>query len=209
MAKIIDLTIQSRNDEGTGAAKRLRKSGSIPAVIYGRNKENINVQVNAKIMGKILENSASDNLLVTLKLGDKDQLALVQEAQHDHLRGGLIHVDFHAINKDEEIHAEVPVEIIGEAEGARLGGLVEAIHHSIEVRCLPFDLPDHITIDVTNLKVGQGIHVKEIQFPKGVRAKLDGDVVIIMCEEPRVEETPVEAAPAADAKPAAKKAAKK
>lgn len=201
MAKILDLNAQPRTSEGTSAVKRLRKAGSIPAVVYGRKTPPSNVEVDAKTFTKILQNSASDNILVSLKLGSGDQqLALVQEVQHDHLRGGILHVDFHAIAMDEEIHAAVPVETVGEAAGAKHGGLVEAIHHTLEVRCLPKDLPERISIDVTSMKIGDAIHVRDITLPEGVRAKLDGDVVILMCEEPKVE---IEAPPAAEAAPAA------
>jgi large subunit ribosomal protein L25 len=218
MAKILDLTAQSRTSEGTASVKRLRKAGSIPAVVYGRKTPAANVQVDSKTFTKILHSSASDNILVSLKLDSGEQLALVQEVQHDHLKGGILHVDFHAIAFDEEIHAEVPVDIVGEAAGLKFGGLVEAIHHSLEVRCLPKDLPERISVDVSHLNVGNAIHVGEIKLPEGVRAKLAGDVVVIMCVEPKVEAEPEPSAaaagkaaagkPAADAKaaPAAAKA---
>ncbi len=202
MAKILDLIAQPRTSEGTSAVNRLRKAGSIPAVVYGRKTAPANVQVDAKTFGKLLEGSASDNVLVSLKIGDGEQLALVQEVQHDHLRGGILHVDFHAIAMDEEIHAEVPVELVGESPGFKLGGLVEAIHHSLEVRCLPKDLPERISVDVSNLQIGESIHLRDIQLPAGVRSKLADDVILIMCEAPKVEEAPAAAAPAAAAKAA-------
>lgn len=213
MAKILDLIAQPRTSEGTGAVNRLRKAGSIPAVVYGRKTAPTNVQVDAKTFSKLLQNSASDNILVSLKLESGEQLALVQEVQHDHLKGGILHVDFHAIAMDEEIHAEVPVDIAGEAAGAKHGGLVEAIHHTLEVRCLPHDLPERITVDVTALNVGDAVHVRELQLPSGVRAKLADDVVIVMCVEPRVEAEPepgaAAAAPAAKGGKAAAPAAAK
>lgn len=212
MAKILDLTAQSRSSEGTAAVKRLRKAGSIPAVVYGRKTPAMNVQVDGKTFSKILQGSASDNILVSLKLDQGEQLALVQEVQHDHLKGGILHVDFHAIAMDEEIHAEVPLDLVGDAIGLKFGGLVEAIHHNLEVRCLPQDLPERISVDVSALNVGNAIHVGEVKLPDGVRAKLASDVVVIMCVAPKVEAEA--AAPAADAKagkaaPAAKAAAKK
>ncbi len=210
MAKILDLVAQPRTVSGTGAVKRLRNSGSTPAVVYGRKVAPLNVQVDTKTFTKILQGSASDNILVSLKLENGEQLALVQEVQHDHLKGGVTHVDFHAIAMDEEIHAEVPVEVVGEAPGLKFGGLVEAIHHTLEVRCLPKDLPEHITVDVSSLELGKSIHVGEITFPEGVRPKLAADVVVVMCEEPKVEAEPepsAAAAAAAKAAPAAKAAA--
>ncbi|MES2507139.1 MAG: 50S ribosomal protein L25 [Verrucomicrobiota bacterium] len=210
MAKILDIIAQPRISEGTAAVNRLRKAGSIPAVVYGRKTPPANVQVDAKTFTKLLESSASDNILVSLKIDSAEQLALVQEVQHDHLRGGILHVDFHAIAMDEEIHAEVPLNLTGESPGAKAGGLIEAIHHNLEVRCLPKDLPEGIVVDISDLQVGKAIHVGDIKLPEGVRAKLADDVVVIMCEEPKVEpEAPAAAAPAAKGKaaPAAKAAA--
>ena len=212
MAKILDLQAEVRTQSGTGAVKRMRKAGTIPAALYGRKVKPSSIQVHGKTFSKLLEGSASDNILVSLKIAGEDQLALVQEVQHDYLRGGILHIDFHAVAADEEIHANVPVAIVGEAKGQKQGGLVEAIHHEIEVRCLPKDLPESIQIDVTSLEVGQGIHVREITFPEGVTCRLGGDVVIVMCEEPKVEVEPepvaaAAAAPAAGAKPAAGAAA--
>lgn len=213
MAKILDLQAEVRTQSGTGAVKRMRKAGTIPAALYGRKVKPSSIQVHGKTFSKLLEGSASDNILVSLKIAGtaEDQLALVQEVQHDYLRGGILHIDFHAIAADEEIHANVPVVMVGEAKGQKQGGMMEAIHHEIEVRCLPKDLPESIQIDVTSLEVGQGIHVREINFPEGVTCHLGGDVVIVMCEEPKVEVEPepvaAAAAPAAGAKPAAGAAA--
>jgi large subunit ribosomal protein L25 len=207
MAKIIELTAQSRSVSGTGAVNRLRKSGQTPAVVYGSKVSASNVQVDTKTFSKILSGSASDNILVSLKMEAGEQLALVQEVQHDHLRGGITHIDFHAISHDEEIHAEVPVEVVGEAPGLKFGGLVEAIHHTLEVRCLPKDLPERIQVDVSSLELNKSIHVGEINLPAGVRAKLAADVVVVMCVEPKVEAEPAPAAAAAAAPAAAAKAA--
>lgn len=210
MAKILDLQAEVRTQSGTSAVKRMRKAGTIPAALYGRKVKPSSIQVHGKTFSKLLAGSASDNILVSLKIAGEEQLALVQEVQHDYLRGGILHIDFHAVAADEEIHANVPVVTVGEAKGAKQGGLVEAIHHEIEVRCLPKDLPESIEIDVTHLEVGQGVHVSEIKFPEGVTCHLGGDVVIVMCEEPKVEVEPeptAAAAPAAGAKPAAGAAA--
>jgi large subunit ribosomal protein L25 len=210
MAKILDLQAEVRTQSGTGAVKRMRKAGNIPAALYGRKVKPSSIQVHGKSFAKLLAGSASDNILVSLKIAGEDQLALVQEVQHDYLRGGILHIDFHAVAADEEIHANVPVVMVGEAKGQKQGGMMEAIHHEIEVRCLPKDLPESIEIDVTHLEVGQGVHVSEIKFPAGVSCHLGGDVVIVMCEEPKVEAEPeptAAAAAAAGAKPAAGAAA--
>ncbi|HCN77176.1 MAG TPA: 50S ribosomal protein L25, partial [Verrucomicrobiales bacterium] len=199
MAKILDIQAEPRASVGTTAVNRLRKSGVIPGVIYGRKTAPSNVQVDRKTFTKLLESSASDNILVSLKMGADSQLALVQEVQHDHLRGGILHVDFHAVAMDEEIHAQVPVVLVGESPGAKLGGLVEIFHHNIEVRCLPKDLPESIDIDVTSLDLGNSVNVGDLKLPEGVRAVLAADVLVLHCEAPKVAEE----APAAAAAPAA------
>ncbi|MBL9130937.1 MAG: 50S ribosomal protein L25, partial [Verrucomicrobiaceae bacterium] len=202
MAKILDLTAEPRTVAGSRAVSRLRRAGNVPAALYGRKSAPTNIQVHGKTFSKLLEGSASDNILVSLKIAGADQLALVQEVQHDYIKGGILHVDFHAVAHDEEIHAHVPVVIVGVAPGLKQGGLVEAIHHDIEVRCLPKDLPEGIQVDVSSLEIGKAIHVGEIKFPEGVRCRLGADVVIVMCEEPKVEAEP-EPAAAAAAAPAA------
>ncbi|MBL9113642.1 MAG: 50S ribosomal protein L25 [Verrucomicrobiaceae bacterium] len=201
MASIIDLQAQNRSVNGTGAVGRLRRSGSIPGVIYGRKRENANIQVDGKTFTRIIDHSASDNILVNLQIDGNAQLALVQEVQHDHLKGGILHVDFHAINMDEEIHADVPIELVGSAEGVKAGGQLDFLLHTITVYCLPKDLPEKITVDVTPLQMGEAFHVSQIVLPTGVKVRLDGDVVIAVVEEAKAEEAPA-AAPAAAATPA-------
>ena len=204
MAHIIDIPATKRSETGTGRVNRFRKSGNIPAVLYGKKVETSNLTVDSKTFTQIINNSASDNILVNLKLDAGEQLALVQEVQHDHIKGGILHVDFHAIAMDEEIHAAVPVETIGEAAGAKMGGQLEILLHKLEVRCLPKDLPQKIVIDVSHLNIEDAVHVRELNLPAGVSVKLDGDVVVVILEEPKeVEELPAAAAAAADAKAAA------
>jgi len=208
MATILDLSASKRQRTGTGAMGRLRKEGSIPAILYGRTHASTTLKVDGKTFSKIVEHSASDNILVTLKIDGEaaEQLALVQEVQHDHLRGGILHIDFHAIAADEEIHANVPVDLVGTPIGIKQGGVLEYIHHTLEVRCLPKNLPDSLPVDVTHLNLNDSIHVRDIPLPEGVRTQMGGDVVIAMVAEPKVEAEP-EPAAAAAATPAAGAAA--
>jgi large subunit ribosomal protein L25 len=215
MAKILDLQAKVRSAEGTSAVKRLRKAGSVPAVIYGKKHATANLEVDAKIFGKLLDKSASDNILVNLKIEGEsgDSLALVQEVQHDYLRGGILHVDFHAVDANEDIHAAVPIILTGVELAEKKGGLMEHILHNLEIHCLPKDLPETLTLEVSGLNVGDAIHVSELTLPAGVSTHLDGDVVVAILKEPLVAEepapgaAPAAAAPAAGAKAAAAPAA--
>lgn len=217
MAKILELSATPRTVSGTAAMKRLRKTGRIPAVIYGKKHSNANLDLDAKTFAKLLNASASDNILVNLKIEGEasDSLALVQEVQHDHLRGGILHVDFHAVAADEVIHANVAIILTGVDIAEKKGGMLEHIMHSIEVRCLPKDLPEKLVLEVASLELNQSKHVSDLKFPEGVSTKTDGHVVIAVLKEPTVVEevapvaaaaTPAAgtaAAPAAGAAPAA------
>src|SRR5581483_12318487 len=106
-----------------------------------------------------------------------NRMALLQEVQHSPLGGAILHVDFHAISMDEKIHAEVPLEAIGMPNGVKnFGGLLEQSLRSLAVECLPKDLPDKISVDVTNLNIGDTIHVRDIAMPDGVVAKVQTDL---------------------------------
>jgi len=200
MAKILDLQAKVRTAEGTSAVKRLRKAGSVPAVIYGKKHANAKLEVDAKTFRRILDSSASDNVLVSLKIEGEsgDSLALVQQVQHDYLRGGILHVDFHAVAADEDIHASVPIVVTGVDLAEKKGGALEHILHSLEIHCLPKDLPESFSVEVSGLAVGEAFHVSDIKLPAGVSTNLDGDVVVAILKEPTVaEETPATAAAAA------------
>ena len=197
MANIIELNAETRKSSGSASVRRMRKEGLVPAVIYGRKTENANIKVDTKTVTQLLKESASDNVLVNLQIdGAKTQLALIQKVQHDHLKGGILHIDFHAVDMNESIHAQVPIEIVGEAEGVKAGGQLDIMLHNIEVFCLPKDLPEKLVVDVTHVGQGQGVHVKDLQLPAGVSVHLDGDVLILSITELRAAEATPAAAPA-------------
>src|SRR5207249_1182731 len=120
--------------------------------------------------------------------------ALVQEVQHTPVGGDIRHVDFHAISMDEKIQAEIPLEPIGTANGVKnFGGLLEQSLRVLTLECLPRDLPDRITVDISQLNIGDSIHVRDIQFPPGVTPKVQPDLTAFSVVEPLVEEEPVAA----------------
>lgn len=208
MSKHVTLEAQKRTSSGTAAARRSRRAGIIPGVVYGAMQDEYPVQVDAKKFGELLRDSASENFLVDLKIeGAKEasKLALIQDVQHHPLNGQILHVDFNAVREDTEIHANVPLELTGDAPGVKAGGVLDQQHHEIEVHCLPGNLPESLTIDVGALEMGDTLHVGEIQFPEGVSPTLESDVIIVLISEPRVNtaaEDEAEAAAAAAAAPA-------
>lgn len=182
-------------------AKKLRTDGRIPAVIYGRQAQPQNLEINAKEMEDLIHHSISENLLVDLAVKDDSRpkrLALVQEVQHHPLTGKVLHVDFHEIAETEKVTVSIPVETTGEAEGVKTeGGVLEHVLFKIRARGLAKDLPELITLDVSHLKIGQAIHLGEIKPPAGVELIGDKQIPVIAVAAPRTEEE--EAAEAAEA----------
>ena len=206
MSKAQALTAHTRQRSGSGALTSLRAEGLIPAVVYGKTQPSFNVRLSRKEVETVLHHSASEQILVNLTIEDLNEtkLALIQDVQHNPLTGMITHIDFHAIREDEIIHANVPLELIGDAAGVKAGGLLEHLFHSLEIKCLPKDLPDSIQADVTGLELNASLHIRELVLPPGVKIVADGNIIVAMVSEPKVAVEPVvaaaAAAPAADAK---------
>src|SRR5881397_3486305 len=156
--KSVALNAFPRSLARRAGAKRLRAAGRIPAVIYGRQDQPQNLEVNAKEMENLMHHSISENLLVDLAVKEDarpKRLALVQEVQHHPLSGKVLHVDFHEIAETEKVTVSIPVETVGEAEGVKTeGGVLEHVLFKVRARGLAKDLPEVITLDVTHLKIG-------------------------------------------------------
>jgi len=187
MAKTQSLKAEDRKRTGTGLLKRMRREGFVPSVVYGGGSENRNVKVKAKEFRDMLAHSASANILVDLELeGGTSQLAFVKDLQHDPLSGSILHADFLAVGDDTEITAQLPVVFTGEAKGVKLGGQLEQMLYSIEIKCLPKDLPETILGDVSDLDVGEVLNVGGLQWPEGVSPTLTADVVVALVAKTRV-----------------------
>lgn len=205
MSKAQALTAHTRKRSGSGALNSLRREGLIPGVVYGKTESSFNVRLNRREVENVLHKSASEQILVNLTIEDLGQtkLALIQDVQHNPLTGHITHLDFHAIREDEIIHASVPLELIGEPVGVKTGGgLLEHLFHTLEIKCLPKDLPDVITADVSGLELNQSLHLSEVKMPEGVKPVADGSIIVAIVSEPKVaaEPTPAAAAAPADAK---------
>jgi large subunit ribosomal protein L25 len=191
MAKQVKLKAEHRSAVGRSAARKLKAQGRVPAIVYGAKDKPQPLQVSARDVGLMLSHAAGENILVELEIDGASKLAMVQEVQHSPLGGAILHVDFHAVSMDEKIHAEVPLEPVGTANGVKnFGGLLEQALRSIAVECLPRDLPDRITVDISNLNIGDSIHVRDIQFPEGVVAKAQPELTAFSVVAPAVEEEP-------------------
>src|ERR1700758_1810050 len=189
---------------GRSAVRKLTARGLIPAVIYGGDNKPQPLQVTARDINAMMSQASGENVLVELEIAGAgpSRTALVQEVQHSPVKGDIRHLDFHAISMDQMIEVEVPLEPNGTAVGVKtFGGLLEQSLRALAIECLPGDLPDRITVDVSQLNIGDSIHVRDIQFPSGVTAKVQLDLTAFSVLTPVVEEEPV--APEAEAVAAA------
>lgn len=177
-----------------GGVKKLRATGRVPAVIYGRETKPQNLELNTKEITDLIHHSVSENLLVDLAVTDDakaTRLALVQEVQHHPLSGKVLHVDFHEVSPTEKVTIMVPVETSGEAAGVKnSGGVLEHVLFKLKVRALPKDLPETIVIDVTALEMNKSIHIGEVKAPAGVEILGDKHIPVVSVAAPRAEEEP-------------------
>lgn len=188
MSDQVNLKAEKRDDMGSAAVGRLRRGGKIPGVVYGSTQESYAVQIDTSTIKNLLRNSASQQILVNLQIeGAKEanKLALIQDVQQHAISGDILHIDFNAVKEDSEIHARVPIELTGDPVGIKQGGILDTLLHDIEVHCLPKDLPAVLKFDVSELDIGDSLSIASAEFPEGVSAALDGEVLIAIVNETR------------------------
>jgi large subunit ribosomal protein L25 len=199
MAQQVKLKAEKRTVVGRNAIKKIKAQGLVPGVIYGSQGEPIALQVEGRALTNVLAHALSEHVLVELEIADGSQsinrLALIQEVQHHPLRPELLHVDFHAVSATEKITSEVPIEAVGDALGVRtFGGLLEHSLRTLEVECFPQDLPEIVRIDVSNLNIGESLHVRDIPLPSGVESLTPADLTVVSVVASRVGEEVTETA---------------
>jgi large subunit ribosomal protein L25 len=180
MATKTSIQAAPRARTGSGRLNQMRREGWLPSVVYGRGTENKNLKINAKSFAEVMAHSSSENIVVNLEIdGEGTRLAFLQAVQHDPITGHMLHADFLAIDSKTEITAHIPAHLHGEAPGVKAGGVIEQYVHAIEITCLPDDLPETIHIDISNLQLGDSLHLGDITYPSGVRPTHAAEVVIV------------------------------
>lgn len=187
----IELTAQQRMGLGKGAAKKLRREGLIPCILYGpASKETTPLVVKTVDLSKALATEAKSNVLVTLKIeGDKKKARTVmfRGFQRDPLKRDIIHIDLYELMMDHKIIVDVPVHFTGKAQGVALGGILQHEARTLKVECLPNQIPDKIDVDVTPLAIGHSLHVKDITLPQGLKVVGDPNVTVALVAAPMAE----------------------
>ncbi|AIZ34133.1 50S ribosomal protein L25/general stress protein Ctc [Pseudomonas sp. K1(2024)] len=162
------LNAQARTDLGKGASRRLRHSLSIPAVVYGGNKDAESLTILTKEITKLFENEAAFSHVLELNVDGKKQNVLVKALQRHPAKGFIMHADFVRVVAGQKLTAKVPVHFIGEEAPVKKGGEVSHVENEIEVSCEAKDLPEFIEVDLANAEIGTIIHLSDLKAPKGV-----------------------------------------
>ena len=204
------VSAQGRTETGTNQNRRLRAQGLIPGVVYGADKQTISVAVSPKEIGAILRSASGENTLFDLELEGARRKVILKQFQLEPLKGQLLHADFFEVALDKRMKVKVHVELQGTPVGVKnQGGLLDFVCREVECECLPTDIPERITVDVSALELGQHLRVGEIQAPAKATVLTDPEVVVAHVVVKRAEEAAVaaEAAPAEAAAPAGEAAA--
>jgi large subunit ribosomal protein L25 len=195
MATTATITAQTREGRGKGAARTSRREGRIPGVLYGHGEESVPLSVDAGELQKLVHTISVENTIVDLDLGGGEPYkVLIRELQRHPFRDEFVHIDFFHVAMDEKIQVEVPIVLLGTPTGVKnKGGILDHQLRELEVFCLPGSIPEKIEIDVSDLDIGDSIHVNEIQLPDvEILTELDRAVVAVLA--PTVVEVEEEAA---------------
>lgn len=192
----LSLAAQPRKDKGKNAARRLRAAGLIPATVYGGGSESVSTTL-AKLEFAALLRKHGRNKIFTLSVDGVPTTVKIAELQLDPIRGTIIHADLMRLSMTEKSKFNVPVKLVGETEAVKLNGaILDQVNYSVEIRCLPGDLPAEIEADVTSLNLGDHLSVKDLKISDTIEILDDPDTVIVTVVAPREEEA-AEAAPEA------------
>lgn len=163
-----------REQTGKGANKRLRRDGRIPAVLYGDGQPTTLLSMDARAFMRVLGHRGRNQLL-QLKIEDGEHAqtlsVMMREVQQDPLGERPLHVDFVAVNLDQEVHVRVPLHIIGEHKRIKDGSVIEQLIHELDITCLPSQIPERIEVDVSGLEVGDTVYVRDLQVPEGIKKR--------------------------------------
>lgn len=191
----LQLNAKVRESFGKGGCRQLRKEGLVPGVVYKGGEEAVSIEMVKNDLWHALHTEAGENAIITLKIdGDSDQQSqektvILQDVQLDPINNDFIHVDFHEISLKDKLQVNVPVEAKGEAVGVKEDdGVLAQTLWELEVECLPTDIPEHLYVQVDDLRIGDAIHVSEVELPDGVEVLTDPEQVVISVNPPAMEE---------------------
>ncbi len=205
----VELAAELRSTGGKGPARRLRRTGKVPAVFYGPKRPATLITIDAKeFLHKVAALEGSHLIRFSSPAEEvASKVALVKEAQYHPVTGAVLHADFYEVDMAAKLRVRVPLHFTGKAVGVALGGILQPVQRDVEVECLPINIPEFINVDVSALEIHDAVHISQVQAPEGVTVLFDTDATLVTVLPPTVEEVKVaEAVPtevAAEGAPAA------
>jgi len=192
---LIKLKAKQRETSGKGAARRLRQNKAIPGIVYGPKSEPVMLSLDAIEFDKIIRENGSTGLFFDLKIeGDKgkNKIVMLKQMQMDTFSLNYLHIDLHEIDMDTKVTVSIPVEVVGKSKGVEEGGVVQIIRRELDVVCKPADTPESIQIDISELGIGDSVHIEEIDLGDKVEIPFDVDFTVITIGAPTEEEEEIE-----------------
>ena len=206
MSEQLTLPAETRQRAGKGASRELRRTGRVPAVVYGDKQEPLSVHVEEKLLAKMLSTGHFMNSVVMVEVGGKPNRTLPKDVQFHPVTSRPIHVDFLRIGEHSQVHVNVPVNFVDEeaSPGLKRGGVLNVVRHELELVCDAAKIPDQITISLSGLDIGDSLHISAVQLPEGSKSAIedrDFTIATVVAPSAMKSEDTEEAAPAADAVP--------
>jgi len=186
--KEMTLKVKSRKETGTSGSKKLRKEGKIPGVFYGAGEKSVLLELDERSFLSIMRSGLGENVIIDLNIdGDEknSKKVLIKEIQHDPVWGNILHVDFQHISMEKKIRVNIPIHLVGTAEGVTDGGILQHATRELEIECLPLDIPEKVEVNVSDLKIGDVIHVRDLKLEK-VTVLSDPDISVVSVVPPTV-----------------------
>ena len=189
--ELIELNASIRESQGKGAARKLRRAKQIPAIVYGKKTEPTLLSIDTAAFDKVIREHGVTGLFFNLKVdggAGKERIAMLKDLQMDTFGLNYMHLDLHEIEMDTKVNVMVPVEAIGESAGVKEGGLLQVIRRELEVLCKPADTPESVQIDISDLGIGEAVHVEDIDLGDAVEIPHEVNFTVITIVPPSVEE---------------------
>ena len=212
MKTSFELIAEFRETQGKGASRRLRHEGKVPAILYGGHSEARALTLSHQKLIVMLENERFYSTILSLKVGDQTQNAILKDVQRHPYKNAIVHIDFQRVEDNQKIRMSIPLHFVGAAVSPGVktqGGLVSHLRNEVEVSCLPKDLPEFIEVDMSALSLNESIHMSQLKIPEGVEltALAKEDAAVASIHSPRAEEPEAAATVAAATESAAPAAA--
>ncbi len=182
---MLKIEAYERKELGKSGVKKLRKDGYIPAVAYGHNEKTIHLKIKYQDLKQLIHDLPSESATVELSIGDKKFTTIIKQLTRDFRTHDFHHVDFQILHKDEKVKVKVPIELTGECQGVKEGGVIDFVVRDVEIISLPANIPEKIVIDITNLKIGHSVHVGQINTEDKYKILLPPDTPIVSIVVPK------------------------